>query len=139
MIHGEFMVDEKGPILIEVNCRAMGGSLPAAFADLISGQHETDSILDTLLYPQKFMNELKKPYRLFSAVFVSSVVISVFIAIAGILFIRPLASLMCGDPELLPDFTAYLAVLIISGVLIIPLQVLINCFGAFGYPQIGTN
>ncbi len=76
MIHGEFMVDEKGPILIEVNCRAMGGSLPAAFADLISGQHETDSILDALLYPQKFMNELKKPYRLLRNGCSKSVIVS---------------------------------------------------------------
>ena len=26
-VHGEYMVDEKGPVLIEVNCRPMGGSL----------------------------------------------------------------------------------------------------------------
>jgi len=76
MIHGEFMIDEKGPILIEVNCRPMGGSLPAAFADKISGQHETDSILDALLYPDKFMKELKKPYRLLRNGCSKSIIIS---------------------------------------------------------------
>ena len=28
-VHGEYMMDEKGPVLIEVNCRVMGGSVPA--------------------------------------------------------------------------------------------------------------
>ena len=28
-VHGEYMIDEKGPVLIEVNCRPCGGSMPA--------------------------------------------------------------------------------------------------------------
>ena len=48
-VHGEYMIDEKGPVLIEVNCRPMGGDMPADFLDRISGQHETDSILDSYL------------------------------------------------------------------------------------------
>lgn len=42
-IHGEYMIDEKGPVLIEVNCRPSGPDLPAEYVDMISGQHETDS------------------------------------------------------------------------------------------------
>ncbi len=64
IIHGEYMIDEKGPVLIEVNCRPMGPSLPAEFMDLVTGQHETDSVLDALLDPVKFKADCEKPYRL---------------------------------------------------------------------------
>ena len=65
-VHGEYMIDEKGPVLIEVNCRPCGGGMPADFLDLISGQHETDSILDSYLKPKCFFDELKKNYKLYS-------------------------------------------------------------------------
>ena len=48
-IHGEYMIDEEGPVLIEVNCRPCGGNMEAKFLNRISGQHETDSILDAYL------------------------------------------------------------------------------------------
>ncbi|MCR4923752.1 MAG: ATP-grasp domain-containing protein [Lachnospiraceae bacterium] len=64
IIHGEYMIDEKGPVLIEVNCRPMGPSQPAEFLDLITGHHETDLVLDALLDPVKFKAEYEKPYRL---------------------------------------------------------------------------
>lgn len=64
-VHGEYMVDEKGPVLIEVNCRPMGGSINAEYLDKISGQHETDSILDSYLNPKKFYNELNREYGLY--------------------------------------------------------------------------
>ncbi|MBR4573574.1 MAG: ATP-grasp domain-containing protein [Lachnospiraceae bacterium] len=63
-IHGEYMIDDKGPVLIEVNCRPMGGSMPGEFQDMVTGQHETDSILDCYLDPVKFEKDSKKPYRL---------------------------------------------------------------------------
>ena len=65
-VHGEYMIDEKGPVLIEVNCRPMGGNMPADFLDRISGQHETDSILDSYLKPERFYEELKKKYELYA-------------------------------------------------------------------------
>ncbi len=48
-VHGEYMLDEKGPVLIEVNCRPSGGHIDEEFLDNISGQHETDSVLDSYL------------------------------------------------------------------------------------------
>ena len=72
------------------------------------------------------MQKKEKADRLFSVVFASSVGISAFIATVGMICLRPLASLMCANTVILPEFTSYLAVTIISGVLIIPLQVLIN-------------
>ena len=60
------MIDEKGPVLIEVNCRPHGGNFDAKFLDMISGQHETDSALDSYLNPEKFNLERLKGYRLFA-------------------------------------------------------------------------
>lgn len=64
-VHGEYLVDEKGPVLIEVNCRPMGSSMDAKFLDRISGQHETDSILDSYLNPQKFNYKRNQGYELY--------------------------------------------------------------------------
>ena len=63
-VHGEYMIDEEGPVLIEVNCRPCGGNMPAKFLDQISGQHETDSILDSYLKPTRFFEKVKQRYRL---------------------------------------------------------------------------
>lgn len=62
-VHGEYMVDDKGPVLIEVNCRPMGGNKTPAFLDPVQGHHETDTILDTYLYPEWHYEMTKKPYR----------------------------------------------------------------------------
>lgn len=61
-VHGEFMVDEKGPVLIEINCRPMGAGQTREYLDKIYGQHETDSALDAYLDPIKFEQERMKPY-----------------------------------------------------------------------------
>lgn len=62
-VHGEFMVDEKGPVLIEINCRPMGAGQTRQFLEKVYGQHETDSALDSYLDPVKFEQERLKPYR----------------------------------------------------------------------------
>ena len=65
-VHGEYMVDDKGPVLIEVNCRPSGGNMDAEYLDRISGQHETDSILDSYLNPENFYYERDRGYRLYA-------------------------------------------------------------------------
>ena len=62
-VHGEYMIDEKGPVLIEVNCRPMGGGLPRKFLDLMWGQHETDSALNAYIDPERFKLKKRTPYR----------------------------------------------------------------------------
>lgn len=62
-VHGEYMVDENGPVLIETNCRPMGGSMSADYVDRIFGHHETDNILDTYLNPEWHMQKAKEPYK----------------------------------------------------------------------------
>lgn len=61
-VHGEYMMDEKGPVLIEVNCRCMGGSFPAAYGDEIFGHHETDIALESYIDPETAVKRLSKPY-----------------------------------------------------------------------------
>ena len=62
-IHSEFMIDQDGPVLIELNCRVMGSDLTADFLDRILGHHETDLALDAYLYPQNFLAHINDPYR----------------------------------------------------------------------------
>lgn len=62
-VHGEYMVDEKGPVLIEVNCRPMGAGLERHFVEKVFGEHETDCALDAYLNPAKFDLNRILPYR----------------------------------------------------------------------------
>lgn len=62
-VHGEFMIDEQGPVLIEVNCRPAGLSMKAEYLDMIFGQHDTDSILDSYLNPERFKEQRKRIYN----------------------------------------------------------------------------
>ncbi len=50
-IHGEYMIDEKDPVLIEVNCSPPGG-MSRKFMDMAFGQYETDSALDAYIDPE---------------------------------------------------------------------------------------
>ena len=63
-VHGEYMLDENGPVLIEVNCRPAGCSMPAKYLDRIAGHHETDLFLDSYLKPKRFHEKRKTRYRL---------------------------------------------------------------------------
>ena len=65
-VHGEYMIDEKGPVLIEVNCRPIGGNMAVEFLDRIAGHHETDCILTAYLKPELFAEQLKTPYELYA-------------------------------------------------------------------------
>ncbi len=62
-VHGEYMIDEEGPVLIEANCRVMGGSAPAGFLDKVFGYHETDIVLDCMLNCDFHKDFLQKPYH----------------------------------------------------------------------------
>lgn len=64
-VHGEYMIDEKGPVLIEANCRVMGGSAPRGFLDRIFGYHETDIVLDCMLDAEFHREFSQRPYRPF--------------------------------------------------------------------------
>lgn len=59
-MHSEIMVDENGPVLIEVNCRPAGASVKRSYQDRILGCHETREALDAYLYPESFSEKIKK-------------------------------------------------------------------------------
>lgn len=61
-VHGEYMIDKNGPVLIEANCRCMGSSFPADFGDEIYGHHETDLALDAYLSEDIFNRYEKQDY-----------------------------------------------------------------------------
>ena len=61
-VHAEYMIDEKGPVLIEINCRPMGGAFDRKFLEKLYGHHETDLILDSFLNPDGFRKAHQKPY-----------------------------------------------------------------------------
>ncbi|MCQ2753141.1 MAG: ATP-grasp domain-containing protein [Bacilli bacterium] len=61
--HTEFFIDEKGPVMVEINCRVAGASMPIPFLDRIFGHHDTDQILDDLLYIEHFNYCLEQEYR----------------------------------------------------------------------------
>lgn len=75
VIHGEYMIDDKGPVLIEVNCRPMGGSTPAPIMDMAFGQHETDTMLDAYLDPDAFEDSPDRPYKPFRKMVVKSIMV----------------------------------------------------------------
>lgn len=56
--HSEIMVDEKGPVLIEVNCRPAGTSVKRSYQDRILGCHETREALDAYLDPDSFQDKI---------------------------------------------------------------------------------
>ena len=74
-VHGEYMIDENGPVLIEVNCRPRGGNVDAEYLNMIFGHHETDCSLDSYLNPEKFNLDRKKGYRTFSYGFMKEVIV----------------------------------------------------------------
>lgn len=67
-VHGEFMMDAQGPVLIEVNCRPAGAFQKYTFQDKVMQNHETAVSLDSYLmdkeqfgaaYPERM--HLKQP------------------------------------------------------------------------------
>lgn len=48
--HSEFFVDENGPVLIEANCRLMGGPLFESFVKPIFGHSESSEFVDSLIF-----------------------------------------------------------------------------------------
>ena len=76
--------------------------------------------------------------RIFSVTFTAALVVSVLVSAAGLIFLDPLSRVLCGHENLLEVFRPYLRFVLYSGVLIIPIQVIISFLTAFGRPGLGT-
>lgn len=62
-VHSEFMVDKKGPVLIEANCRVTGPSLKKSYLDKFLPHHETDLVLKSFVDPQYFKKNKGKIFE----------------------------------------------------------------------------
>ncbi|MBR5336673.1 MAG: hypothetical protein IK152_01685 [Lachnospiraceae bacterium] len=82
--------------------------------------------------------ELEKADKVLNTIMVVAVVTALVLLVAGLLLLSTLAHAMCREESLIPEFMPYLRVLIISGVIIIPLQVFITFVPSMGRPGIGT-
>ena len=74
-VHGEYMIDENGPVLIEVNCRPHGSNMDIEFLNRIFGHHETDCSLDSYLNPRKFHLDRKRGYKTFAYGYVKDFIV----------------------------------------------------------------
>ena len=82
--------------------------------------------------------ENKKADTIFTATMLVTGLLSLIVLLSGIVFTAPLSHFMCKEERLLPVFLPYVRALLISGVLIIPVQVIVSFMPAFGCPGIGT-
>ena len=80
----------------------------------------------------------EKAKKIFSSILLITSVISVIITALGLIFMQPLAGTLCKEQELIADFIPYLRILVISGVLIIPVQIVVTFLPSFGRPVEGT-
>lgn len=62
-VHSEFMIDEEGPVLIEVNCRICGGDMKGEFLDLMFGHHESNLSLEAYLDEDAFNKRKEQGYN----------------------------------------------------------------------------
>lgn len=62
-VHGEYMLDDEGPVLMEVNCRICGGDMTREFLDTMFGHHETDRSLECYFDPDKFKEHMNAGYK----------------------------------------------------------------------------
>lgn len=62
-VHGEYMLDDEGPVLMEVNCRICGGDMTREFLDIQFGHHETDRSLESYFDPDKFAQHKREGYK----------------------------------------------------------------------------
>ena len=80
----------------------------------------------------------KKADRVFSLTMAAGILIALAILVFGSMFSGSISAWLCRAPEFRPMFLPYCRILIISGIFIIPLQIIINFTPAFGHPGTGT-
>ena len=83
--------------------------------------------------------ESGKASGIFTLTMVITAFFSAIILLVAIIFAEPLARMLCKSEAMLPSFIPYLRILLFSGILILPLQVIISFMPAFGHPAIGTT
>ncbi len=75
--------------------------------------------------------------KTFTVTFITTCAVSVLLTLLGLSVFNPICGLLCRDQSLMPEFMPYIRILLISGLLIIPLQVIIYFLSALGKPGLG--
>ena len=75
--------------------------------------------------------------KTFTVTFIAACAAAVLLTAIGLLLFNPLCNALCMDADLLPEFMPYMRILLISGLLIIPLQVVIYFLSVLGRPGLG--
>lgn len=63
VVHAEYKIDEKGPVLIEVNCRVAGPSQKYSVLDKVWGEHQTALCIESYLNPEECIKKNDKPLK----------------------------------------------------------------------------
>lgn len=63
-IHAEYMVDENGPVLMEVNCRPNGGFQLYSLEDATWGENHAGASLEAYVNPDEFMKKYDKKFNM---------------------------------------------------------------------------
>ena len=66
IVHTEYKYDEKGPVLMEVNCRPLGLYQKYDFHDTTFGQHQTRISLESYINPEKTIANQDKAFKVLS-------------------------------------------------------------------------
>lgn len=66
VVHGEYKIDEYGPVLIEMNCRVAGPSQRYYLMDIAWGEHTTALSLESYLNPEECIKKVNKPIKIHS-------------------------------------------------------------------------
>ncbi|MBO6001462.1 MAG: hypothetical protein J6P81_06730, partial [Spirochaetales bacterium] len=82
---------------------------------------------------------MEKAGRIMSITLLSSVALGLFFSLLGLAFLNPLCRFLCPHDELIIAFIPYMRYVLISGILIIPLQVIIYFLSAMGKPGFGMT
>lgn len=66
VVHTEYKYDERGPVLMEVNCRPSGAFQKYDFSDTVFGQHQTKISLESYVDPEKTISNQNKELKVLS-------------------------------------------------------------------------
>lgn len=64
VVHGEYKIDENGPVLIEMNCRIPGPYIKYYVMDKVWGYHSTELSLESYINPDECIKKANEPLKL---------------------------------------------------------------------------
>ena len=75
VVHGEYKLDENGPVLIEMNCRIPGPFQKHTLLDKVWGHHSTALSLESYINPEECIKKSDRPLKLLTYFIIKSIII----------------------------------------------------------------